>query len=107
VTVHAPTYPGDVLTLTTAESHSRPSIRIMCDGGFVIPRPFTRPEPDPGSPVVVGESPAAMCDDCGRFVPAGHGQTWPPFWVCYDCHPKRDDSPAALIARLTAGDKGQ
>jgi hypothetical protein len=53
--IYAPVYPG-------------PSVRLTCDGGFVIPQPFTRPAPDPAPTVV-------------------------------------DDTPAALIARLTAGDR--
>jgi len=93
-TTYAPTYPGDVLTLTVDVEDTMIywPLNLQADGA------------DAG-PVVVDDSPTSLCDDCGRLVPAGHGQTWPPFWVCYDCHPKRDDSPAALIARLTAGDR--
>lgn len=58
--IYPPTYPG-------------PSVRILCDGGFVIPRPFTQP----GWPH----------DEPATVVPV-------------------DDSPSALIARLTSGDTG-
>lgn len=33
----------------------------------------------------------ALCDDCGRLVAIDYGQWWPPFWVCFNCYPKRPD----------------
>jgi hypothetical protein len=75
--VYAPTWPGGVLTMVWQDV----------------------PEAGPSAPAVVGDSPAAgrqhplFSGAVGAYSPELQGET-------------AVDSPAALIARLTSGDRG-